>query len=41
VTSSGPPPVPDVPWPTPIPALHGLAAGQEELIGPSEGPESR
>jgi xanthine dehydrogenase D subunit len=36
VTSSGPPPVPDVPSPTPIPALHGLAAGQEELIGPAE-----
>jgi len=39
VTSAGPPPVPDVPSPTPIPALHGLAAGQEELIGPGEGHE--
>jgi xanthine dehydrogenase D subunit len=38
VTSAGPPPVPDVPSPTPIPALHGLAAGQEELIGPGEDP---
>jgi hypothetical protein len=36
LTSAGPPPVPDVPSPTPIPALRGLAAGQEELIGPQE-----
>ncbi len=41
VASAGPPPVPDVPSPTPIPALYGLAAGQEELIGTGEGTEPR
>ncbi|HYM68957.1 MAG TPA: xanthine dehydrogenase subunit D [bacterium] len=30
--SSGPPPVPDVPGPEPIPKAHGLAAGQQELL---------
>ncbi|MGH2400028.1 MAG: molybdopterin cofactor-binding domain-containing protein, partial [bacterium] len=29
VTSSGPPPAPDVPYPEPVPKLHGLAAGKE------------
>ncbi|MGH2452198.1 MAG: xanthine dehydrogenase subunit D [bacterium] len=33
VTSAGPPPSPDVPGPEPIPALHGLTAGQENLGG--------
>lgn len=33
VTSAGPPPAPDVPYPEPVPKLYGLAAGQEHLIG--------
>lgn len=33
VTSGGPPPVPDVPYPDPVPKYYGLAAGQETLIG--------
>ncbi len=32
VTSAGPPPAPDVPYPEPVPKLHGLAAGQENLL---------
>lgn len=33
VTSAGPPPAPDVPYPEPVPKLYGLAAGQEHLLG--------
>ncbi|HET6782095.1 MAG TPA: xanthine dehydrogenase subunit D [bacterium] len=29
LTSSGPPPAPDVPYPEPVPKLYGLAAGKE------------
>jgi CO/xanthine dehydrogenase Mo-binding subunit len=32
VTSSGPPPSPDVPGPEPVPKAHGLAAEQRELL---------
>lgn len=32
-TSAGPPPAPDVPLQEPIPGLHGLAAGQDNLGG--------
>lgn len=30
--SGGPPPVPDVPGPEPVPHYHGLSAGQQELM---------
>ncbi|MBI2247443.1 MAG: molybdopterin-dependent oxidoreductase, partial [Armatimonadetes bacterium] len=33
VTSLGPPPAPDVPYPEPVPKLYGLAAGQDHLLG--------
>lgn len=31
--SAGPPPSPEVPGPAPIPKYHGLAAGQQEIMG--------
>jgi CO/xanthine dehydrogenase Mo-binding subunit len=33
VTTSGPPPSPEVPGPAPIPKYYGLEAGQQELMG--------
>jgi len=33
VATSGPPPAPEVPGPAPIPKYHGLAAGQQEIMG--------
>ncbi len=33
VVSSGPPAAPDVPGPEPVPKMHGLAAGQQEIGG--------
>ncbi len=33
VATAGPPPSPHVPGPAPIPKYHGLAAGQQEIMG--------
>ncbi|MGH2405090.1 MAG: xanthine dehydrogenase subunit D [bacterium] len=38
VSSSGPPPSPDVPGPRPVPYYFGLAAGQDVLLRPREPP---